>query len=128
MKDCLARDGLVYTHGILSDDFFDLVDRTGGWPVGYQYVGIEHTKQRAAIFTNNRTNTEWWSLLYTADDYYMWKLSPEAIERIAASAIAKVAESLAEIKLKADKLGIRDSRGYIAALNPRPLAVRCRDV
>ena len=77
------REGLAHAHACLNDDaFFKLIDATGGWPAGYEYVGFEHTSERAAGFTNSNQNTGWWTTLNSQDDYYLWKLSPKALQRI----------------------------------------------
>ena len=67
--------------------FFSQIDATGGWPVGFQYVGFEHTDERAAGFTNSPHNDGWWTVVAHADDYYLWKLSDAALQRIADAAI-----------------------------------------
>ena len=59
-------------------DFMAAIDKTGGWPVGYRYVQFFHAAEysgRTCVFTNNGTNTGWWTTVCTADDYYWWKLS-----------------------------------------------------
>lgn len=84
MSARLMREGLAHTRpGMKDNDFFLAIDATGGWPPGYQFVGFEHTDERAAGFSNDHRNTGWWTTLYSADDYYLWKLSPEAIARFA---------------------------------------------
>ena len=79
----LMRAGLHHKWSIRSDaEFFKLIDETGGWPIGYDFVGFEHTDERDAGFCRASHNTGWWTVLNSADDYYMWKLSPEAMQRI----------------------------------------------
>lgn len=109
----LMREGLAHRHmGMKDHDFFALIDATGGWPLGYQYVGFEHTDSRAAGFCNSQQNTGWWTVLFSADDYYLWKLSPAALQRIADA----VRGSIRLTVVDASKLQIRNSRGYTAAL------------
>ena len=93
-------------------EFFKLIDATGGWPLGYKYVGFEHTDERAAGFTNSSQNTGWWTVLYTSDDYYLWKLSPEAIERIANDIFKACWVARPETK----NLKFKNSRGWTAAV------------
>lgn len=84
MSGRLMREGLAHTFRVTKDhDFFQQIDATGGWPLGYQFVGFEHTDERAAGFSNDHRNTGWWTTLYSADDYYLWKLSPQAVARFA---------------------------------------------
>lgn len=73
--------------GLDDAEFFALIDECGGWPVGYGYVGFEHTESRAAGFCKSPRNTGWWTVIASADDYYLWKLSPEALQRIADAVI-----------------------------------------
>jgi hypothetical protein len=85
------REGLAHTHSGLDDSvFFQMIDETGGWPVGLKYVGFEHTSSRNAGFTNSQGNTGWWTVIASADDYYLWKLSPEALQRVVNSVVAAV--------------------------------------
>ena len=109
----LMREGLAHTRPGLDDsDFFQMIDDTGGWPVGLQYVGFEHTCSRLAGFTNSPGNTGWWTVIASADDYYLWKLSPEALQRIVDAAVGAA-------RLSTPKIGtftIRDSRGGRATI------------
>lgn len=115
MSERLMREGLRHTYAGMKDEvFFQAIDATGGWPVGYQYVGFEHSDTRDAGFTNLLRNDGWWTVVYSADDYYMWKLSPEAVQRIAAAAISRCAGFAA--RTPTDKLIIKNSRGYSAAM------------
>ena len=62
--------------------FFERVDELGGWPVGYMYVGFEHTLERKAGFTNSPRNDGWWTVLASTDDYYFWKISDVGKQKI----------------------------------------------
>jgi len=43
--------GLAHEYaGIRDDRFFAAIDAAGGWPLGYKFVGFEHTDERAAGF------------------------------------------------------------------------------
>ena len=89
MSNRMMREGLAHAHACMKDeDFFALVDATGGWPVGYSFVGFEHSESRAAGFCNSSQNTGWWTVIADADDYYLWKLSPAALQKIADAAIS----------------------------------------
>lgn len=105
--------GLVHKHMATKDeDFFALIDATGGWPLGYKFIGFEHTEERAAGFTNSPRNDGWWTVTHSADDYYIWKLSPEALQRIGDAMRAAITLS----HPIAHKLYIRNSRGSKAVL------------
>lgn len=78
MRTDLAHKGPGYPN----DKLFQDIDRTGGWPVGYEYVGFEHTTERKAGFTKERISHGWWSSVASADDYYFWKLSERAKQKI----------------------------------------------
>lgn len=99
------------------DEFFKLIDATGGWPLGYKYVGFEHTDERAAGFTNQSHNTGWWTVLYTSDDYYLWKLSPEALDRIAQD----IHKACWVARPKTEYLKFRNSRGHVATIQKAPV-------
>ena len=75
----LERKALVHTHpGMKLDDFMTAIDNTGGWPVAYKFVQFFHGDWytgRTCVFTNSGANTEWWTTVCTADDYYWWKIS-----------------------------------------------------
>lgn len=117
MKDRKLIEGLRHKHpGYSDDEFFRDIDALGGWPLGYQYVGFEHTNSRAAGFTNSSANTGWWSIVASADDYYLWKLSPAALQRIADA----VRESIRIPAVDAQKLRILNWHGYPAARTPTP--------
>lgn len=105
--------GLRHEYSSMSDDkFFASIDATGGWPVGFKYVGFEHTSERAAGFCNSPNNDGWWTVLASADDYYLWKLSPAALQRIADAA----REAITLSKVDAGKLHIRNWMGFRSVL------------
>ena len=91
MADRHMVPGLVHKYaGIPDEKFFQLIDSLGGWPVGYMYVGFEHSDERAAGFCNAPHNSGWWTVTNSADDYYMWKLSPAAVQRIVDAAVSAI--------------------------------------
>lgn len=75
----LVRPELIHTRaGLPIEEFFPLIDATGGWPVGYQYVSFFHdgpTGNRYCQFTTYPLRTGWWTTICSADDYYYWKIS-----------------------------------------------------
>lgn len=85
MSGRLMRAGLAHQWAWSGESgtFFAAIDSSGGWPLGYKFVGFEHTDERAAGFTNSPHNDGWWTVVAGADDYYLWKLSPEALQRVA---------------------------------------------
>ena len=117
MAGNLMRDGLSSPMGQDESALFALIDSTGGWPVGYRYVGFEHTSERAAGFNNSPRNDGWWTVLADADDYYMWKLSPQAMQRI----VDAVVSSIRLPRVDESRLSIKISRGYKAARATQPL-------
>lgn len=112
--------GLRHNFHWAGDDakFFQAIDEHGGWPVGYQFVGFEHTDERAAGFCNSRQNTGWWTVIAAADDYYLWKLSPAALQRVVDAAIdhARITRPLVA------NLRIKDTFGDRAVLQKAPEA------
>ncbi|MBB3010685.1 hypothetical protein [Cupriavidus alkaliphilus] len=108
----MMRNGLRHRWGADEQEFFALVDATGGWPVGYPYVGFAHSDSRAAGFTMQPIHHGWWTTLYSADDYYLWKLSPAALQRIADA----VHERIRVPRVDAKVLTIKNWRGHTAAI------------
>lgn len=105
--------GLRHEYASVSDDkFFGAIDVTGGWPVGFKFVGFEHTSGRAAGFCNSSQNDGWWTVVASADDYYLWKLSPARLQQIADA----VRERITLSGVDASKLHIRNWMGFRAEL------------
>lgn len=71
--------------------FFARIDEFGGWPVGMNYVSFAHSSERECEFGNQYLRTGWWTTVATADDYYRWKLSPEAMNAIEKEIREKIA-------------------------------------
>lgn len=99
--------------GLKDEEFFAAIDKAGGWPIGYRFVGFEHTDERKAGFCNSPSNDGWWTVVADADDYYLWKLSPQAIQRIVDATIRAI--RLPRIPVTA--LSIWNSQGWRAALS-----------
>jgi len=59
-------------------NFFARIDECGGWPLGKQYVGFQHSDERLAGFTDTPRSDGWWTTICHVDDYYFWKLSDKA--------------------------------------------------
>lgn len=104
--------GLRHQYCVPDDVFFAAIDASGGWPVGFRFVGFEHTEQRAAGFCDSPHNDGYWTVIANADDYYLWKLSPLALQRVADA----VREAITLPTVNASRLSIRNWRGYRAAL------------
>ncbi len=64
------------------DDFFTRVDKVGGWPSDKKYVSFLHSDERKCEFTEHYLRTEWWTTVYSCDDYYWWKVSTSRKEDI----------------------------------------------
>lgn len=77
----LVRKELVHLCSRLPiEDFFELIDQSGGWPVGWKYVSFFHDGpigNRYCKFTNHELRTGWWTTICSSDDYYYWKLSDD---------------------------------------------------
>jgi hypothetical protein len=117
MTEALMREGLAHEYaGIGHEKFFQLIDATGGWPLGYSYVGFEHTDSRKAGFTKQHVHHGWWTTVAHVDDYYLWKLSPAALQRIADAVRDRIVMS----HPNAANLSIKNWRGHTAALAKGP--------
>ena len=117
MSDRMMREGLTHEYAGLSDDaFFSMIDSTGGWPIGFAYVGFTHSSKREAGFCNSPSNDGWWTVLASADDYYLWKLSPKMLQRVVDAAIA----SARVTSVQANSLRIKNHMGYFAKLAKEP--------
>ena len=96
LKD-LVRPELVHPWGAPEEKFLQMIDDTGGWPVGYTHVSFFHDGpfgNRYCQFTTYPLNTGWWTTVCDADDYYRWKLSPKALKKIEGEARRKIIRSL----------------------------------
>lgn len=49
-----------------------------GWDARYKYLCFAHSDSRGMAFTNIPTNCGWWSVVFTEDDYHLFKLSARA--------------------------------------------------
>jgi hypothetical protein len=78
----LSRHELCYKLGMSVDDFIEEIDKTGGWPEGYKYVMFYHGVNRCCQFTNDGTNTDWWTLALHSDEYYFSKLTSSFKEKL----------------------------------------------
>jgi hypothetical protein len=101
--------------GLKDEEFFAHIDANGGWPLGYRYVGFVHSDGREAGFCNSPGNDGWWTVVASADDYYLWKLSPEAMQRIVDAAVSAIRLP----RVDAQKLSIKNWRGWAAARGVR---------
>lgn len=108
-----VREGLNYPFHMNEAQLFKRVDETGGWPVGYQYIGFEHTDERRAGFCNSPINTGMWTVVASADDYYLSKLSPAAIQRFADA----VRNSLRITEVDIERLRVNNARGWPLIIN-----------
>ncbi|WP_423459924.1 hypothetical protein [Ottowia sp. VDI28] len=126
----VTHKGLRHAYAGLKDaDFFAHIDDCGGWPLAYPYVGFAHSEKREAAFTMEHVHNGWWTTLYHRDDYLMWKLSPEAWERIFAAVrddIAARTKCLAHPKYGPSVKGRLS--GAPTALHPEFRAAAVRDI
>lgn len=113
MSDRHMIPGLRHEYAGLKDEqFFAHIDAHGGWPLGYRYVGFVHSDGREAGFCNSSHNDGWWTVVASADDYHLWKLSPEALQRIVDAAVSAIRLP----RVDAQKLSIKNWRGWSAAI------------
>jgi hypothetical protein len=103
--------GLRHAYCVDDDVFFQAIDAAGGWPLGFQFVGFEHTTERAAGFTNSPHNDGYWTVIASADDYYIWKLSPDGLQKIIDAALRAIRPP----SINTNALSIKSWRGYRAA-------------
>lgn len=76
--EALVRAELKHPWGDPPEKFMQLIDDTGGWPLGYTHVSFFHDGpcgDRYCQFTTHPLHTGWWTTVCSADDYYFWKLS-----------------------------------------------------
>jgi hypothetical protein len=70
--------------------FFQRIDACGGWPALANQVVMRHTLQskRLCYFSEakHEIRDEWNTTIARADDYYLWKLSSAARQKILESA------------------------------------------
>ena len=116
MTNRSMRKGLAHNWAADPAVFLAAVDATGGWPLGFKYAGFEHTSERDAGFCNSPHNDGWWTVVATADDYYLWKLSPEALQRIVDATVPAIRLPVP----KASALLIRDGKGHRASVSAAP--------
>jgi hypothetical protein len=73
----LVRRELVHTSFRLKDeDFYQMIDDTGGFPAEFKYVSFFHdgpTGDRYCKFTNTRLHTGWWTTICDRGQYSAWK-------------------------------------------------------
>lgn len=112
--DRLMVDGLCHEYAAMSDsDFFASIDAHGGWPIGYQFIGFVHGTKREAGFCNSPANDGWWTVVASADDYYLWKLSPEALKRVVDAAI----DAARITRVDPQRMLIKNWRGWKAVVS-----------
>lgn len=116
MSERKMVEGLRHEYaGLSAEKFLKEIDKHGGWPVGFEYVGFRHTDAREAGFTNSPHNTEMWTVLASADDYYIWKLSETALQRI----VEAVRQEMRIPNVAAKNLSIRGYGTYRLPLSFR---------
>lgn len=94
--------------GLKDEEFFAHIDANGGWPLGYRYVGFVHSDAREAGFCNSPVNDGWWTVVASADDYYLWKLSQRVVDA--------TVDAIRLPRVNAQKVHIKSWRGWRAAI------------
>jgi hypothetical protein len=77
-----------------NEEFFTRIDKFGGWPIGQKYIQFYHGNDRHCTFSNEYVRSEWWTTICSSDNYYRWKLSPEAILKIKTEAKQELIQEL----------------------------------
>lgn len=72
-------------------DFFTRIDEYGGWPPEAKSVCSVHgfTPYECYFSKAEYVRDEMNSSRYTADDYYLWKLSEKALERVRQEGVSR---------------------------------------
>lgn len=74
-------EGLYWMARDTKNEFFGRIDECGGWPHNAKSVVYKHCceEKRPCYFSAGANiRDEWNTSIYSADEYYMWKLSPVA--------------------------------------------------
>ncbi|MDE3021640.1 MAG: hypothetical protein KGI54_07245 [Pseudomonadota bacterium] len=64
-------------------DLFEDIAKNGGWDENYKYVGFVHSTGREAGFCNSPHNDGWWTVVGSRDEYYLSRVSQEALNKYA---------------------------------------------
>jgi hypothetical protein len=66
------------------EDFFREIDKHGGWPPAAKSVVLSHASPDRECYFSVKENIrdEWNTSLATADEYFLWKLSPKFLEEL----------------------------------------------
>ena len=79
------KDTLTWQYGETESVFFERIEKLGGWPANAKSVVYRHTgeRERPCYFsTLDNVRDDWNTSIYTSDDYYLWKLSDKAKDRL----------------------------------------------
>lgn len=73
------------------ENFFNRIDEYGGWPLNKKYVVFKHVVEceRPCYFTDQHIHNEWYTTLYSCDEYYWWKISDKGKGLIEQDIISK---------------------------------------
>lgn len=76
---------LYYCVGDSTEVFFKRIEECGGWPHNAKSVVYRHTVEleRPCYFSIlKNVRDEWNTSVYNSDEYYWWKISEDAKEKI----------------------------------------------
>jgi hypothetical protein len=81
------------------NSFFKRIDAWGGWPLAAKSVVLVHGcyedgKRTVYFSTRAHVRDEWNTSLYTADDYYLWKVSFDRLALVKREAVLGVISQL----------------------------------
>ena len=76
-------EGIYYLGSDTMEEFFTRIDNCGGWPLGRKFLTVRHTTEdeRPCYFSDESIRDEWNTTMFSADEYYWWKMSDEAKEK-----------------------------------------------
>ena len=94
---------LYWIYGESDDVLFNRIDSLGGWPLNAKSLvyqrGLYNNHQRPCYFSSLLDVRDGWNTsIKTADDYYKWKLSPDAINGIKECAVSDFKQKIAGLR------------------------------
>jgi hypothetical protein len=72
------------------ENFFKRIDECGGWELNKPYVAFCHSDERECVFLDYEIRTGWWTTICHSDEYYTWKLTENAKNKLRAEGAERV--------------------------------------
>ena len=115
MNDIITRNALIHHYpGYELEKFLNDIDKTGGWPVGYEYVSFYHSvenRHRMCKFGNQELREPYWTTVCSADDYYWWKISSKKKEKIIKTAYDQLIRQILSTAKDKVIMSFKEGRG-----------------